>query len=132
MVKVTVAGESVVITSAFKLDDYKLVAKYRPEKLVLKSDDDGKEPVFAIGITKNAKGSINNVGAEFGGKSHDGTGRATITMDLPSSESDVKEVVAEKFGSAIIRLNKIEETLPSVIEEIVAEKNAVMESILVQ
>ena len=41
--------------------------------------------------------------------------------------------ILEALGhTPIIRLNKIEETLPSVIEEIVAEKNAVMESILVQ
>ena len=132
MAKITVVGESVVVTSAITLEDYKMIAKYRPTKLVLKGGDDGKEPIFAVGIASNPRGSINKVGAEFGGIAHDGSGKATITFDLPRVDSDVKEAVAEKVGAAIIYLNKLEETLPAVVEEIAAEKAAVMEDISVQ
>ena len=130
MAKITIVGETVVVTSNIKLDDYKTTAKYRPHRLMLKGEDG--EPVFAVGLTGNPKGSINNVGAEFGAQSHDGTGRATITFDLPCGDGDVKERVAEKIGAAIIYLNKLEETIPEVVEEIAAEKIAVIESIFVQ
>lgn len=132
MAKVTIAGESVVVTSSIKLEDYIMIAKYRPSKLVLKGGDDGKEPIFAVGVASNPRGSINNMGAEFGSSAHDGTGRATITLNLPCGDGDVREVVAEKIGTAIICLNKLEDILPDVIEEIAAEKNAVMENISVQ
>ena len=136
MAKITIAGESIVITSAIKLDDYKTIAKYRPKALQLKGGEDGKEVVFVIGVTSNPRGSINKVGAEFGSEAHDGSGKATITLDLPKVESNdldaVKEVVAERLGSAIINLNKLEEVLPSVVEEIAAEKAVVMSNITVQ
>ena len=129
---ISIVGESVVITSAMTLDNYKTVAKYRPKALQLKGGEDGKEVVFVVGVTSNPRGSINKVGAEFGGVAHDGSGKATITFDLPCGDDDVKERVAEKIGVAIIYLNKLEEVLPDVIREIAAEKNAVMENISVQ
>lgn len=132
MARITVAGESVVVTSAITLENYRMIAKYRPAKLVLKGGDDGKEPIFAVGVATNPRGSINKVGAEFGSEAHDGTGRATITFDLPQTDGDVKEAVAEKVGAAIIYLNKLEETLPDVVNEIAAEKTAVLENISVQ
>ena len=132
MARITVAGESVVVTSAITLENYRMIAKYRPAKLVLKGGDDGKEPIFAVGVATNSRGSINKMGAEFGSEAHDGTGRATITFDLPQTDGDVKEAVAEKVGAAIIYLNKLEETLPDVVNEIVAEKAAVLENISVQ
>ena len=132
MAKIRIAGESVVVTSDITLENYKMIAKYRPSKLVLKGGDDGKDPIFAVGVTSNPRGSINKVGAEFGSEAHDGTGRATITFDLPQTDGDVKEAVAEKVGAAIIYLNKLEETLPDVVNEIAAEKAAVLENISVQ
>lgn len=132
MARITVAGESVVVTSAITLEDYRMIAKYRPDKLVLKGGDDGKEPIFAVGVATNPRGSINKMGAEFGSEAHDGTGKATITFDLPQTDGDVKEAVAEKVGAAIIHLNKLEEILPDVVNEIAAEKAAVLENISVQ
>ena len=132
MAKITIAGESIVITSAIKLDDYKTIAKYRPKALQLKGGEDGKEVVFVIGVTSNPRGSINKVGAEFGSEAHDGSGRATITLDLPKVDGDVKEAVAEHIGSAILDLNKLEAALPEVIEEIETEKANVLANIDVQ
>ena len=129
---ISVVGESLVITSSQKLADIKAIAKYRPKALQLKGGDDGKDVVFVIGVTSNPRGSINKVGAEFGGEAHDGTGRATITMDLPQVEGDIKEAVAEFIGSAILDLNKLEAQLPAAIEEIYNEKADVMANIDVQ
>ena len=130
---IAVVGEAVVITSNLLLDDIKAVAKYRPEKLRLKGGADGTEVVFVVGVASNARGSLNSVGAEFGNIPQDDTGYATITIDRPRVDGmGTKEAVAERIGTAIIDINKMEAILPAVIEEITAEKNAIMANISVQ
>ena len=129
---IAVVGQAAVITSELTLDNIALVAKYRPNALFLKGGEDGKEVIFVIGTTSNPRGSINNVGAEFGGTAHDGTGRATITFDLPKYDGDVKEAVAEYVGASILNINKLEAQLPDVIKEIVAEKANIISNINVQ
>ena len=131
MAKIVVAGNAVVITSALKLEDIKTVEKYRPNELVLKGGEDGKEPIFRLGITTGT-GSINTVGASFGREASDGSGLAAITMVMPDIPvSDVTEWVADKLGSAVINLNAVEGKLPDVLESIKAEKAAVMSHISV-
>ena len=130
---IAVVGEAVVITSNLLLEDIKSVAKYRPEKLQLKGGADGKEVVFVIGVASNARGSINSVGAEFGNIPQDDTGYATITINRPRVDGmGTKEAVAERIGTAILDINKMEAILPAVIEEITNEKAAIMENITVQ
>ena len=46
-------------------------------------------------------------------------------------EGDVKEWVADRVGGAIINLNKLEEKLPRVLEEISRQKADVMNNITV-
>ncbi len=128
MAKIIIAGDAVVVTSALTLEDIKTVEKYRPKELVLKGGEDGKEPIFAIGTTKGA-GSINGMGASFG---REFNGKASITLcadDIPAE--GVKEWAADRIGNAIIHLKKLEEKLPAVLEEIKAEKTAVLESVTV-
>lgn len=130
---IAVVGEAVVITSNLLLDDIKSVAKYRPEKLQLKGGADSKEVVFVIGVASNARGSLNSVGAEFGNIPQDDTGCATITINRPRVDGmGTKEAVAERIGTAILDINKMEAILPAVIEEIANEKAAIMENITVQ
>lgn len=118
-VKVTVAGDAMVVTSAIKFDDLKTVEKYRPEALTLKGGKDGKEDIFKVGTTKGA-GSINTYGVSF--KESRGDGHfAQITVMLPSVD-DVKEYISDKYGVAIINLGAIEESLPSVVAGINEEK----------
>lgn len=94
-------------------------------------DEDGKEPIFAIGTTEGC-GNINQVGASFGRESHDDDKYATITMVAGcATDGDIKEWVADRIGTAIINLNKLEEKLPAVLEEIAAEKAEVMSNITV-
>ena len=130
MSKTVIAGDDVVITSALKLEDIKTIEKYRPKALVLMGGEDGKEPVFAIGTTPGA-GNINAVGASFGAETHDDSKLACITLFLTGVTGDVKDWVADRLGAAIINLNKLEEKLPAVLEEIAAEKATVMSNITV-
>lgn len=130
MAKIVIAGDAVIITSALKLEDIKTIAKYRPKELVLKGGEDGKEPIFAVGVT-NGPGNINEVGASFGRESHDDEKLAVITMVTDGVTGDVKEWVADRIGGAIMNLNALEEKLPAVLEEISGQKASVMESITV-
>lgn len=130
MAKIVIAGDAVVITSALKLEDIKTIAKYNPEALTLKGGEDGKEPIFAIGVT-NGPGNINDVGASFGRESYDNEKLAVITMVTNGATGDVKEWVADRIGGAIMKLNALEEKLPAVLEELAGQKAAVMEAITV-
>ena len=130
MPKVTIAGDAVVVSSSMKLEDLKTIAKYRPKALTLMGGDNGKEPVFAIGIT-SGPGSINNFGVSFGRESHDEQKLATVTMVLKGATGDVAEHVADVLGAALISLGKLEAQLPAVLEEIAAEKADVLSNITV-
>lgn len=130
MAKIIIAGNAVVITSAMKLEDLRTITKYRPDALVLKGGEDGREPIFAVSIADDC-GEINKYGASFCSESHDDAKLATITMTACSADEDIRKFVVDQIGSAVINLNKLEETLPAVLEEIEAERAAVMDSITI-
>jgi hypothetical protein len=131
MAKITIAGDAVVITSSLKLEEIKNIQKYRPDALVLKGGEDGKEPIYAIGVT-DGTGSINNVGASFGREATDGSGLASITMVLSGIPAeDTKDWVADRLGSAIMNLNALEDKLPPVLHAIAADRATIMQNITV-
>lgn len=130
MAKITIAGDAVVITSAMKLEDIKNVKKYRPDALVLKGGEDGKEPIFRLGVCSGA-GSISKYGAEFGSETHDDEKKAVMTLICDCHDGDIKEVVADTIGAYVLNLNKLEATLPGVLEEIAAEKEQILSNISV-
>ncbi len=132
MSKITISGEAVVVTSSVKLEDYEKVAKYRPDALVLKGGEDGKEPIFRVGVVRSGAGSIGKYGAEFATATHDDEKLACITMLFTgSSDADIKETVADEIGAAVLNLNKLEATIPAVLSEIKAEKDRILASITV-
>ena len=128
MAKITIVGDAVVITSAVKLEDIKTVAKYRPKALTLMGGEDGKEPIFRLGVT-NGTGNITKYGAEFGSETHDEQKKAVMTLVCSGGAGDIKEAVADSIGAFVLNLNKLEETLPTVLAEIQQEKDKSLESI---
>lgn len=132
MAKIVIAGDAVVITSAVKLEDYRKVSKYRPKALTLFGGEDGKEPIFRVGVNSNGGGTISKYGAEFGAATHDEQQLATITLVYAGKEcADIKETVADELGAAVMMLNKLEAAIPGVLAEINAEKAQIMETITV-
>ena len=130
MAKITIAGKAIVVTSAFKLEDIKEIEKYRPEALILKGGEDGKEPIFRVCTSKT--GNINQFGAEFDSETHDEDKKATITMIFRGcGEDDVKAAVMDTVGRYVLNLNKVEETLPAVLSEIKTEKETILSNIAV-
>lgn len=130
MAKITIAGDAVVVTSEMTLEDIKTVKKYRPDALILKGGEDGKEPIFKLGVC-NGAGNITKYGAEFGSETHDDDKKAVMTLICKCENGEIKEVVADTIGAYVMNLNKLEETLPAVLEEIKAEKEQIMANITV-
>ena len=132
MAKIVIAGDAVIVTSTMKLEDIKTIAKYRPKALTLMGGEDGKEPIFAVGVTDGV-GSINEFGVSFGRETYDDKKLACVTMcineDVPGDK--VKEFVADQLGSAIINLNRLEEALPAILNEIATEKSNILSNISV-
>lgn len=131
MAKINVLAKAVVVTSTLKIDEIKMVGKYRPEALTLfEGEGDKKEPVFRIGLTRGA-GEINQYGASFSENTPGDGKEAQVTMILPDGISDVKEYVSDAIGRAVIKLNKLEATIPGIIEEIKAEKAEIEANIVI-
>ena len=131
MANIIVAGEAVVITSSMKLTDLETIKKYNPKALVLMGGEDGKEPVFCIGVNRGKTGSINQFSVDFGAETRDDKKLATMTLMTSGVTGDVKEFVADKYGAALMLLNKLEATLPAALEAIAADKKAILENITV-
>ena len=127
MAKITIAGSSFVVTAEVSMADLALVKKHRPNALKI-FDEESKEELFAVGTGGNG---INDFSISFGGVSNDEKKLATVTMPIPADVEDVTEYVTEKVGTAIINLNKIEEGIDEVLEEIRAERKQVSDNITV-
>lgn len=128
MAKVLVAGSAVVVTSEVKLEDIKMVSKYRPAALALMGGEDGKEEIFRVGI---GSGSINEYGVSFNEETRDENKLAVLTMFIDYKGDDIKGYLADEIGGALNNLAKIEVTIPGTLAEIKAEREAVMAGISV-
>jgi len=132
MANVRVVGDACVITSVLKKEDILKVQKYRPEALVLHGGEDGKEELFRIAATDRHAGKISTYGAEFGGESRDENQYATITMMISGFDDNLLDGLADAFGPALLKLNKLEETIPGILEEIDAEKAEILSNITIE
>ena len=54
-----------------------------------------------------------------------------MTLILNTDKDNVKDVVADTIGAYVMTLNKLEETLPAVLEEIAAEKERILANITI-
>ena len=132
MAKLSILGNAVVVTSAIKLEDIRTIEKYNKAALTLHEEVDGKKTaVFAVAT--GSSGEINQHGATFSDATRDDNKFAQITLCTCADgiTGDVKEWAADKFGKAITRLNQLEATIPGALEQIAADKAAVMENITV-
>ena len=132
MANVKIVGDAVVITSALKLEDIKLVQKTFPKKLSLYEEDEtGKmNPYFRVevGTGEVRPTDVSQYGITFRKESREG-GFAQITCKIPAGEGDPKELVAEAFGGPLMSLCALEEALPQVVDSINDRKQAVLASI---
>ena len=131
MAKITIAGDSIVITSTKTLEAIKELEKYRPKALRLyETDEDGnKTEVFRV--ASGSTGVINNNGAVFASVTRDEQKLASLTITIPAGVTNAVDYAAEKVGKAIMMLNKVEAQFDAAIEAVTADKAAVLECITV-
>lgn len=125
MAKITIAGNSYVVTSEISMEDLETVKKFRPSALAL-VDPETKEALFKVGIGVS---SLSDYGVSFGGISNDESKLATATLPIPADVENAKEYVLDKAGLAIASLNKIEAHIAEALSEIRAERSAITENI---
>ena len=151
MAKVTIAGNSYVVTSEVSMADLETVKKYRPSALAI-VDPETKETLFKVGIgssvgtrsvndfnisfgsipkakVSGGSGSVNDFGISFGGVSNCADKLATATLSIPADVEDAKEYVLDVAGLAVANLNKVEAGIAEALEEIRAERNTISENI---
>lgn len=129
MAKITIAGDSIVITSSKTLEAIKTMEKYRPQTLSLsEKDEDGNKSVVYC-IATGTKGVCNGNGAVFASATHDDARLACITMPIPEGVGSVIDYVADKYGRAITMIEKIEAKFDSANAEIEAEKTKILQHI---
>ena len=131
MAKITIAGDSIVITSSKTLEAIKDLEKYRPNALRLyERDEDGnKTEVFRV--ASGSTGVINGNGAVFASTTHDEYKLASITMSIPAGTDNAVDYAAEKVGKAITMLNQVEAQFEDALKAVADEKAAVRDCITV-
>lgn len=129
MAKGIVVGDALIITSEVTFEDWKLVKKYRPEALVLR--DEEKNEYFRVGV---GSGDVSQFGVEWGGETHDERKLATITLAIDGcgTPEEIKADLAEDIGVILLNINKVEEKIPEVLDEIKAERDKILEAITIQ
>ena len=127
MAKVTIAGNSYVLTSAFTKADLEKVKKYRPSALII-TDPKTEEPLFKADIGSS---SVSDHGVCFGGVSNDAAKLATATLSIPSDVEDAKAYVLDVVGLALVHLKNVEAEVDKVLEEIRAGLSAIEDDITV-
>ena len=127
MAKITIAGNSYVITSSVSMADLETVKKYRPSALSI-TDPETKETLFKVGVGSS---SISEYGISFGGVSNDDEKLATTTLSIPSDIANAKEYVLDRAGMAIANLNKVEAGITEALTEIRAERDTIAANIKV-
>ena len=127
MAKVTIAGNSYVITSAVSMADLETVKKYRPSALAF-ADPETKETLFRVGIGTS---SMSDYGISFGGVSNDEAKLATATLPIPADAENAKEYVLDKAGLALVNLEKVEGEIAETLEDIASERESIAGSITI-
>jgi hypothetical protein len=127
MANITIVGGCYVIASRVSMADLELVKKHRPKALKI-TDEETKETLFAISTGGN---SVTDYGINFSGVTNDDDKLAAVTMPIPADVENATEYVADKAGTAVINLNRIEAVIGEVLEDIRAERRMVTDNITV-
>jgi len=120
-----IIGNAAVVKSEYTHAQLLTIAKYRPDALVVKGGESGKDEIFSIAPAKDRVGSLSKFGACFADQGCDAPAAITITYDGPAC----KEKFADEYGAALRYIAQIEEGLDTAMDEIESEKAEVLESI---
>lgn len=127
--RISILGEALVLTSTLKVEEIKLLRKYKPDALKIKNENG--DDLFAIAY-KEGCSSITPKGVTFGGASRDGNEFATFTANISVAEGeDIKEVVADLIGVPAGYVSQIESAAVNALHEVRAARAELLNSITV-
>lgn len=122
--KLTIIGNSLVVTSTITKEDYDVLSKYNPEALKIR--DEEKNVVFSVATSD--KGYVNNHGIGFNGVTRDNNAFLTLTLDV-QGVANPKAMVADLFSPILKNLESVEATTNNVAAETKAARNAFLDTI---
>lgn len=112
--KIVIAGSVVVLQSAHTMKELEKVAAYKPESLTLK-DKDG---AMYFSVLPGSFGNIEAGNITYSETTPDGSGKACVTLPLPTGTGDIKKIVAQAYGPAIANANKVEAQIDAALDEV--------------
>lgn len=129
---IRIVGHAAVLTSSMKLADLKTIAKYQPDALNMKGGKDNEETIFMANIAEKGFGGFcGTKGVMFAPTTTDADGHATVTVSVPEGTEKPAEWFVENYGGAVMKLNKLEATLPAVLAKLDADKKTVLDAIAI-
>lgn len=124
MANIKVIGDAMIVTSAIKMEDIKLLQRLDADGLIARDKDD--EPVYAV-FTGDL-GFMEDTGIRFTGA--DSNGFATVTILLPpASQTEREEFIKEKYAMAITALQTMEELLAEYLIDFKTKYNEAMQAV---
>lgn len=128
--QVKIMANTYALTSAIKVEDIELLKDRQPSALKI-TDEEGNE-VFAVSYAEG-KSCVTNFGITFGAKARDNSGAAVLTGIIPATaktNDEAKAYVEQTLHQAIAYLTLLEERIPAAAHKVKAEKEALMNSIV--
>lgn len=121
--KITVYADSLMVSTTASIEDLALLKAKRPESLCL-YEGEGKEKKMVFRVDVGNESCLQNKVACFTGNTNTEPKEAVLTVSLAGKPegTDVKEYVAEKFGAAILNLQKVETQFADAIDSIGVEQ----------
>ena len=110
MAKIKIAGNTIVVESAYSLADIKKVERYDPTALTLADQKGG-------------------VKFKVGDESKTGSGRAIVNVEVPADVENVVEYAVDKIGQAVAGLNEVESNVSASLGRIDADIETIRSNI---
>ncbi len=130
MAKIKVTGDTLMVISEIKHEEFVKAKKYNPEILKLK-DEDGNEQ-FAVNY---GNASIGEYGVTFSSVNAEGylftSGDAPVQGVHEDLEKE-KEMVIEEYASVLCKLTMVEKQVKTAMEDIQKFADAVAENVTIE
>lgn len=121
--KIRVLGTTLMVSTEVSLEQLKELTARKPDALKLVEENDGKKAeLFRVSVGQTAQ--LNHFGATFTGVTNNEPKVAMLTIDIGSKPEDanVKDYIADKYGAAILNLQKVETQFKPALDEIASER----------
>ena len=130
MANIVIAGSATVLKSTIKLEVLKKLKKYAPA--ALEKRDDKEKLVFKVDVAGSGDGSIAEKAVFFAPITHDGDGRATVTLAIPADVKNAKEWAADTLANVFNQLTAMEASIAAASVKVDEDKAKMLEQISVQ